>query len=202
MVDIYEVVSVPHPSLKTKSQPVEAVDDQIRAQMDKMAATMYADKGIGLAANQVDILNRVLVVDVNPDTWHYGEEEEDGIIRVVSTYKTGQREEEEKEAPSHLIKMANPEIIERSAQNSVFPEGCLSVPGHYADVVRSAHIKVKYLDYDGKEQVLEAEGLLSHCLQHEIDHLDGVLFVDHISNLKRNMILKKLKKLQKDQIAL
>lgn len=201
MVDTYDVISVPHPSLKTKSKPVKEVDAAVRAQMDKMALTMYADKGIGLAANQVDILNRVLVIDVNPDTWSYGEEDEAGVIRVESSYRSGEREEEE-ELPSHLIKMANPEIIQRSQQNSVFPEGCLSVPGYYSDVIRSAHVKVKYLDYERNEQVLDAEGLLSHALQHEIDHLDGVLFVDHLSSLKRNMILKKLKKLQKDQVAL
>ena len=175
-MDLYEVLSAPAPSLKTKSSAVDGVDDDVRAQMKKMLQTMYHDNGIGLAANQVGLLNRVIVMDLD---WRKAE---DGV-----------------EGGSPIF-MANPEIIYESEEISAMDEGCISVPGHYAEVERPAIVRVKYLDFDGKEQEMEAEGLLSHCVQHEIDHLDGKLFVDHLSSLKRNMILKKLKKDQKAQI--
>jgi peptide deformylase len=179
-MDIYTVLSAPHPTLKTKSPEVDRVDDALRAQMDKMLQTMYADNGIGLAANQVDILNRVLVMDLD---W-----------RKCEDHDCGDAHE------GNPIFMVNPKIIHESEQMSEMDEGCLSVPGHYAKVERPAIVRVKYLDYDGKEQEMEADGLLSHCVQHEIDHLDGVLFVDHLSSLKRNMIMKKMKKAQKANI--
>ncbi len=173
-MDNYEIITAPNPVLKQEARPVDKVDDAIRRQMDRMLTTMYDAPGIGLAANQVGLLNRVLVMD------------------LVTT-----RSEEEKPSP---IFMVNPQIIYESEQMSVIDEGCLSVPEHYAEIERPAIIRVKYWDYDGKEAEIEAGDLLSHCVQHEIDHLNGVLFVDYLSSLKRNMILKKLQKLKKANI--
>ncbi len=171
-MDLYKIITVPDPVLREKAQDVARVDDKIRAQMDKMLQTMYEAPGIGLAANQVSLLNRVLVMDLS------------------------RRNEEEKPTP---IFMANPQVIYQSDEMSVMEEGCLSIPQQYADVERPAIVRVKYLGYDGKEAELEAEGLLSHCVQHEIDHLNGVLFVDYLSSLKRNMILRKVDKLKKHE---
>lgn len=200
-MDTYEIIMVPDPVLKTEAKPVAKVDEAVRAQMDKMLATMYGARGIGLAANQVSLLNRVLVLDVPQDGWVYGAEEDNGIVRVESSYRSGEKEEENGEEPKGApILMANPEIIWSSEKKSVFEEGCLSIPQQYADVIRPASVRVKYLDYDGKQQEMEAHGLLSHAVQHEIDHLNGVLFIDYLSSLKRNMILKKLDKLKKQQL--
>lgn len=169
----YEIITVPHPSLKAVAQPVSKVDNAIRQQMDAMLQTMYDAPGIGLAANQVNLLNRVLVMD-------------------LASRKEG-------EEPNPIF-MANPEIIYESEEISVMEEGCLSIPKQYAEVERPAIVRVKYLDYNGKEGELEAEGLLSHCVQHEIDHLNGVLFIDYLSSLKRNMIIKKVEKLKKQGV--
>ena len=164
------IVLAPDPVLKAKAKPVAAVDDSIRRLMDDMLETMYAAPGIGLAANQVNVLKRVLVLDVA-------------------------REGE----PPKPMGMANPEVVWKSEEQSVYNEGCLSLPEHYADITRPAAVRVRYLDRDGKGQEIEADGLLATCIQHEIDHLNGVLFVDHLSALKRNMILKKLVKLKKQR---
>lgn len=169
----YEIITVPNPVLKQVAQPIDKVDDAIRAQMDGMLQAMYNAPGIGLAANQVNLLNRVLVMDLSD------------------------REEEEAAAP---IFMANPEIIYESEEMSVMQEGCLSIPKQYAEVERPAKVRVKYLDYNGNQAELHAEGLLSHCVQHEIDHLNGILFVDYLSTLKRNMILKRVEKLKKQNL--
>jgi peptide deformylase len=171
----YKIIIVPDPVLKTVAQPVARVDDVIRAQFDAMLVTMYDAPGIGLAANQVNLLNRVLVMDMSV------------------------REDSEERSP---IFMANPEIIWESEERSVMEEGCLSIPGQFAEVTRPARVRVKYLDYNNAEQEMETEGLLSHCVQHEIDHLNGVLFVDYLSMLKRNMMLKRVAKLVKDQSVL
>lgn len=169
-MDKYKIITVPDAVLKQVAVPVNNVDDAIRTQMDRMLETMYAAPGIGLAANQVALLNRVIVLDV------------------------AQRDEE---GTRHPIVMANPEIVWRSEEPSVWEEGCLSIPGQYADVERPLEVRVRYLDYQGKTQEQTFEGLGSHCVQHEIDHLDGVLFIDHLSTLKRNMLLKRYKKAQK-----
>lgn len=176
-MDKYDIITVPHPTLKKTANEVSRVDDSIRTQMDKMLNAMYCDNGIGLAANQVDLLNRVLVMDLE---W-----------RSCGDHACGEAHN------GNPICMANPEIIYQSEQMSEMDEGCLSIPGMYAKVERPAIVRVKYLDYDGKEAEMEAEGLLSHCVQHEIDHLNGVLFIDHLSSLKRNMLMKKYKKNQK-----
>lgn len=169
--DTYDIIIVPDPVLKQKAREVQTVDDALRAQMDRMLETMYDAPGIGLAANQVNLLNRVLVMDFS------------------------QREDEE--ASRDPIYMVNPEIIWESDEISEMDEGCLSIPGQFATVERPAQVRVKYLDYDGEAQEGLFEGLGSHCVQHEIDHLNGVLFVDYLSSLKRNMILKKVIKDQK-----
>lgn len=170
-----KIITVPDPVLKSVAQPVARVDDVIRKQMDDMLDTMYNAPGIGLAANQVSLLNRVLVMDL---------------------------EEREGGAEKKPIFMANPEIIWESEEFSVMEEGCLSIPGQFAEVQRPAKVRVKYLNYNNEQAELEAEGLMSHCVQHEIDHLNGILFVDYLSSLKRNMLLKKLEKWKKENEVL
>ncbi len=165
------IITAPDPILKTISEPVAEVSDEIRKLVDDMFETMYAAPGIGLAAIQVGVQKRVLVVDI-----------------------VGKNEDGNDPQPIAII---NPEITWVSDDDSVYEEGCLSVPAHYADVVRPAEIKVSYLDVDGNKQELHADSLLATCIQHEIDHLDGILFVDHLSALKRNMILRKLLKQKK-----
>lgn len=169
----YDIITIPDPVLKQIAQPVQTIGADIQRQFDRMLQTMYDAPGIGLAANQVGILNRVIVMDLS------------------------NREEGEDAQPYF---MANPEIIWESEEMSVMQEGCLSIPRQYADVERPAEVRVKYLDYNGKEAELSASGLLSHCVQHEIDHLNGVLFIDHLSSLKRNMLLKKLDKMKKQGV--
>ncbi len=159
------IITAPDPRLKIKARPVRAVDDKIRRLMDDMLDTMYGSIGIGLAAPQVGQSSRVIVLDV--------------------------AREGEKPQP---LKLANPEILWRSPELTTGNEGCLSLPEHYAEVTRPAKIRLRYLDYQNEIREIEASGLLAMCLQHEIDHLDGVLFVDHISSLKRGIILRKLAK--------
>ncbi len=162
------ILVAPDPILKAKATPVAAVDDELRKLADDMLETMYDAPGIGLAAPQIGVSKRVIVFDISHD--------------------------DEPRAP-HF--MANPELVWVSDEDATYEEGCLSVPEHYADVVRPAKIRVKFLDREGKSGELEAEGLLATVIQHEMDHLDGILFIDHLSNLKRNMILRKLLKSRK-----
>ena len=169
-MDKYQIIKIPDPVLKQMAKEVSKVDDEIRVQMDRMLKAMYEAPGIGLAANQVGMLNRVIVMDI------------------------AQREDDT--ATRKPIVMANPEIIWRSEEPSIWEEGCLSIPGQYAEVERPLEVRVRYLDYEGKQQEQHFEALGSHCVQHEIDHLNGVLFIDHLSTLKRNMILKRYKKQQ------
>jgi peptide deformylase len=159
------IITAPDPRLKIKAKPVAEVDAKVRRLMDDMLETMYHSIGIGLAAPQVGVAERVLVIDV--------------------------AREGEKPQP---LRIANPEILWRSEEMMTANEGCLSLPEHYADVERPAAIRLRYLDHENEIREIEAKGLLATCLQHEIDHLDGVLFVDHISTLKRGMILRKLAK--------
>jgi peptide deformylase len=172
---IRPIVEVPDPRLREISKPVEAVDADVRALVADMFETMYAAPGIGLAAIQVGIPQRILVIDLQEP------EEEDG---------------EPARDPRVFI---NPEIIEHSDQDVPYTEGCLSVPDQYAEVDRPDRIRARWLDVDGKPHDEEIVGLLATCLQHEMDHLNGVLFIDHLSRLKRDMILKKLAKLRKEQ---
>jgi peptide deformylase len=166
-----DIIIAPDPRLKVKCKPVAKVDASIRRLMDDMLDTMYAAPGIGLAAPQVGVAKRVIVVDIA-------------------------REGE----PPQPHRMANPELVWVSDEDAVYSEGCLSLPEHYADVVRPAAIRVRYLDHENEVRELEASGLLATCIQHEMDHLDGILFVDHISALKRNMILRKLLKAKKSGV--
>ena len=165
---IREILTAPDPRLRQKSAPVEVVDDSIRALMDDMLETMYEAKGIGLAAIQVNVPKRIIVMDLA------GEEEE----------------------PKPLF-LVNPEILDPSDETSLYQEGCLSVPEFFEEVERPAKCRVRYLDYPGKAQTVDAEGLFATCIQHEMDHLNGVLFIDHISRLKRDRIIRKLKKEQR-----
>lgn len=167
----YDIVLAPDAVLKTKCDPFERIDDETRTLMDNMLHTMYDAEGIGLAAPQIGITKRVLVLDVEQ-----GEDEDSGNPMVF----------------------VNPEIIWSSDEPNIYNEGCLSIPTHFAEIERPKMIRVKYLDYDGKQQEIEADGLLATCLQHEIDHLDGILFIDYLSNLKRNIIIKKMKKMKKN----
>jgi peptide deformylase len=162
------ILTAPDPRLKKISAPVKEVDAGVRKLMDDMLETMYQAPGIGLAAPQVGVLKRVIVLDVA-------------------------REGEEPQP----LRIANPEIVWVSDDDATYNEGCLSLPDHYADVVRPAACRVKYLDHNNQPQEIAADGLLATCLQHEIDHLDGILFIDHLTALKRNIILRKLLKAKK-----
>ncbi|CCQ72238.1 peptide deformylase [Magnetospira sp. QH-2] len=163
-----EILTAPDPRLKTKCLPVAEVDDEIRLLMNDMLTAMYGANGIGLAAPQVNVHKRIIVIDVSP-----------------------------KEQERDPIRMVNPEIVEESGEQVTKEEGCLSLPDQWADVTRPAAVTVRYMDETGKAQRLRADGVLATCVQHEMDHLDGVLFVDHVSALKRNMILRKLQKAKK-----
>ena len=166
------ILTPPHPSLRAKTRKVGPEDmERVRGLVPQMLATMYAAPGIGLAAPQVGVNLRLAVVDLQPD-----------------------------DAPAPIV-LVNPEVTRVSEDWAVREEGCLSLPGQYADVSRPARVHVRYTDGDGKAQELDAEGLLAACVQHEIDHLDGVLFVDHLSALKRNMILRRLAKELKQKAA-
>lgn len=167
---ILPLIIAPDPRLKTKSAPVETIDDEIRALATNLLDTMYYERGIGLAAVQVGVLKRLLVADVS---WR------------------------EEEGPGEQHVLINPEIVSEDSAPHVYKEGCLSFPDQFADVTRPTSVRVRYLDLDGKQQEREFDGLLATCIQHEIDHLNGIVFVDHISNVKRDMILRKLTKLKK-----
>ena len=197
MTDLYDIVVIPDQVLKQKSEAVENVSEVVRTQIDRMFATMYDAPGIGLAANQVGIANRIFVMDCDPSSWEYAGEV-DGAKIVQSSYRSGDGQDGEPE--KHPLVMINPEILWQSEDKSIFQEGCLSIPRQYADIVRPAQVRVKYVDYDGKAQEQEFSGLPAHCVQHEMDHLDGVLFVDYLSSLKRNMIVRKVEKLKKQQV--
>jgi peptide deformylase len=165
---IKPLIILPDPLLRQVSTSIETVDDNVLKLADDMLETMYDAPGIGLAAIQIGVPKRMLVIDVS-------------------------REDEEKN-PQVII---NPEILKSSDERSVYEEGCLSIPEYYAEVERPAIVNVRYVGRDGTEHVMEADGLLATCLQHEIDHLNGVLFIDHISRLKREMVIKKFTKAAK-----
>lgn len=165
---IKPLIILPDPILRQVSTPLETINDEARRLADDMLETMYDAPGIGLAAIQIGVPRRMLVLDVSKD----GEEK----------------------TPLVFI---NPEVVKSSDARSVYEEGCLSIPDYYAEVERPAVITVRYLDRDGKEQTIDADGLLATCLQHEIDHLNGVLFIDYISKLKREMVIRKFTKAAK-----
>ena len=164
-----KIIIEPDVILRKKSVALEKVDDELRELMDDMLETMYAAPGIGLAGGQIGILKRLIVIDVS--------------------------KEKEKKNPLFLI---NPEIIYKSSSTSVYEEGCLSLPGYFAEIERPAECQIEYIDYHGKKKEMKASGLLATCIQHEVDHLNGILFIDYLSKLKRDMIIKKLIKNKKE----
>ena len=160
-----QILTEPNKILREKSQPVDKVDADIQKLLDDMLETMYAAPGIGLAAIQIGVPKRVIVLDIAS-----------------------------KDKPKNSMHFVNPEIITKSENSSTYEEGCLSVPGQFAEITRSDKCYIKYLDYYGQPKEIKAEGMLATCIQHEIDHLEGILFIDYLSKLKKSMIAKKLSK--------
>lgn len=167
---IREIITAPDPRLKQVSKPVARVDDELRRLMDDMLETMYDAPGIGLAAVQIGVPKQVIVMDL--------------------------AREGEPPQPQYFV---NPEILSTSDELAVYEEGCLSVPEFYEDVARPAECRIRFLDYQGEIREMDCDGLFATCIQHEMDHLKGVLFIDHLSKLKRSMMLKKLVKAKKLQ---
>ena len=163
-----EILTEPNELLRKKSLAVEKVDKDLQTLMDDMLETMYSAPGIGLAAIQVGVPKRVIVLDIAP-----------------------------KDEPRNPMFFVNPEIIKKSDNNSTYEEGCLSVPGQFAEIDRPDKCHIKYLDYHGQPKEIKAEGMLATCIQHEMDHLEGILFIDYLSKLKKSMIIKKLSKQKK-----
>ena len=163
-----KILTEPNTILRQKSLLVDKVDEDVRKLMDDMLETMYAAPGIGLAAIQVGVPKRVIVLDIAP-----------------------------KDEPRNPMFFVNPEIIKKSDNNSTYEEGCLSVPGQFAEIDRPDKCHIKYLDYHGQPKEIKAEGMLATCIQHEMDHLEGILFIDYLSKLKKSMIIKKLSKQKK-----
>ena len=164
-----KILIEPDPILRKKCEPLDKVDDSIRKLMNDMLETMYAAPGIGLAAIQIGVLKRLVVIDIS--------------------------KENEKKNPLFFV---NPEIVYKSKQTSIYEEGCLSIPGQFAEVERPSECTLNYIDFNGKKKELKATGLLTTCSQHEVDHLDGILFIDYLSKLKKDMIIKKLVKHKKE----
>ena len=164
-MSVKKIIIEPDPILRKKSESLEKVDDELRTLLDDMLETMYAAPGIGLAAIQVGIPKRVIVLDI-----------------------------EQKEGNKKPLFFVNPEIIQKSKNLSTYEEGCLSVPGQFAEIDRPDKCHIKYLDYYGEKKEINAEGMLATCIQHEMDHLEGILFIDYLSKLKKSMIIKKLSK--------
>jgi peptide deformylase len=188
---ICEIIEVPDKRLKTISKPVAAVSDATRKLMDDMLETMYAANGIGLAAIQIGVPERVIVMDIGPSSSREDGDEDDEEGREDRYDLSGL----EDEGPRYFV---NPEIVWTSGEMNNYQEGCLSVPGFYDDVERPAQCRVRFLDYHGKEQEIECDGLLATCIQHEMDHLNGIVFLDHLSRLKRQIVLKKILKAERD----
>ena len=164
-MELLDIIKLPDPVLRKKSAAVEQVDDDLRALLDAMLETMYEAPGIGLAGIQVGVPKRVITIDVTRD-----------------------------EGPRQPLFLINPEILTLSDDRSIYEEGCLSIPDYFAEIERPATVRVRYVDYDGKLQEMQADELLSTVIQHEIDHLDGVLFVDYLSKLKRDLVIRKFTK--------
>jgi len=174
-----QILTEPNKILRQKSILVEKVDQDLQNLMDDMLETMYAAPGIGLAAIQVGVPKRVIVLDIG---WRDKSEDQN-------------EKKEERRNPMYFV---NPEIIEKSLNNFTYEEGCLSVPGQFAEIDRPDKCHIKYLDYYGEPKEIKAEGMLATCIQHEMDHLEGILFIDYLSKLKKSMIIKKLSKHKKE----
>jgi peptide deformylase len=166
-MSVKTILTEPNKLLRQVSKSVDKVGDEERLLMDNMLDTMYDAPGIGLAAIQIGIPKRIIVIDISRD--------------------------EEKKEPRYFV---NPVIKNRNKEKLKYEEGCLSVPDQFAEIERPNTCEVEYLDYDGKKKLLKADGLLATCIQHEIDHLEGILFIDYLSNLKKSMIIKKLSKIK------
>jgi peptide deformylase len=160
-----DIIKLPDPVLRKKSAAVEQVDDDLRALLDAMMETMYEAPGIGLAGIQVGVPKRIITIDVTRD-----------------------------EGPNEPLYLINPEILALADDRSTYEEGCLSIPDYFAEIERPASVRLRYVDYDGKSREMQAEGMLATVIQHEIDHLDGVLFVDYLSKLKRDLVIRKFTK--------
>jgi len=170
-MSVKSILTEPNKLLRQISKTVESVGDEERALMDDMLDTMYEAPGIGLAAIQIGVPKRIIVMDISRD--------------------------EDKKEPRYLV---NPVIKNKNNETSKYEEGCLSVPDQFAEIERPNECEVEYLDYNGKKQLLKADGLLATCIQHEMDHLEGVLFIDYLSKLKKSMIIKKLSKIKSNKI--
>ena len=166
-MSVRKILTEPNKLLRKISEPVEKIGDDEKKLMDDMLETMYAAPGIGLAAIQIGIPKRIIVMDISRD--------------------------EKKKEPKYFV---NPVIKNKNSNKAIYEEGCLSVPDQFAEIERPNTCEVEYLDYDGKVQILKAEGLLATCIQHEMDHLEGILFIDYLSKLKKSMIIKKLSKIK------
>jgi peptide deformylase len=192
-MSVREILHLPDPLLREVSKPVERIDEPLLRLLDDMLETMYEAPGIGLAGIQIGVPLRIVTVDVGDP-----EEEEAGEAEAEADDKTAEgRKAARKKRRPHPLFLINPKILTASDERSVYEEGCLSIPEYFAEVERPAKVKVSYLDRDGKEQLIDADGLMATCLQHEIDHLDGKLFIDHLSRLKRDMVVKKFTKIAK-----
>jgi peptide deformylase len=179
---IRKILTEPNKVLRKKSLKVENVNKDIQQLMDDMLETLYAAPGIGLAAIQVGVAKRVIVMDISRSRNDIGRDK---------------KEDKEQKNPMYFV---NPEIVWKSEDRFTYEEGCLSVPNQFAEIDRPKQCNVKYLDYNGQPQELKADGLLSICIQHEIDHLEGILFIDYLSKLKKEMIIKKLSKQTKESV--
>ena len=169
-----DIITIPDPVLRETCAPVDSVDDDVRTFLDAMLTTMYDAPGIGLAAPQVGVARRIVTIDVSKRS----------------------REDGEAEEPNPLF-LINPKIVWRSEDPSFYEEGCLSIPDYYAEVERPAEVVIEFLNRDGDLMELKADGLLATCVQHELDHLDGILFIDYLSRLKRDRVIKKFAKMKK-----
>ena len=176
---ILKILTEPNKILRQKSIKVENVDKDIQKLMNNMVETLYAAPGIGLAAIQIGVAKRIIVIDISRDK---------------------DKDRDKDKEPKNLIYFVNPEIIWKSEDTFTYEEGCLSVPNQFAEIDRPKQCHVRYLDYNGHPQELKAEGLMATCVQHEIDHLDGILFIDYLSKLKKSMIIKKLSKQKEESV--
>jgi len=170
-MSVKKILTEPNKILRQISEPIEGVGIEEQKLMDDMLDTMYAANGIGLAAIQIGISKRIIVMDISKD--------------------------ENKKEPIYFV---NPVVKNKNSEKAIYEEGCLSVPGQFAEIERPNTCDVEYLDYNGNKQWLKAEGLLATCIQHEIDHLEGILFIDYLSKLKKSMIIKKLSKIKSNRI--
>lgn len=201
-MSVRQIINIPDPLLRVVSKPVEDINPALLKVLDDMLETMYDAPGIGLAGIQIALPLRVVTVDCGDPEQDAIEAKDQAIWeeKVLAAQEAGEEEPaplEEKERSKKPVTLINPQIVSFSDDPSIYEEGCLSIPDYYADVERPAGCVVEYLDRAGKQQTIKADGLLSTCLQHEIDHLNGELFIDHISKLKKTMVMKKFTKIAK-----